>query len=963
MARDLIPGGSPSLDTQLFRASAKHVPMLVFTADPSGRIDFVTERWTSLTGASAESLLDFGFVRLLHPEDRPAALASWRRHVEHELPYVEEWRFRRSDGTFRYLEVCAEPRRDRGGDIVGWYGAAVDVDVRRRAMDALALLAESGASLATADDVGTLLERVARAVLEGIAEVSMFEVSEPGSPAPRRHLVTSNAVSAAEKVALEAFRSPPVSEASLTAIVDDAYLAKHVRDPAAIATWRAIGITSVVVAPLRVAGRTIGSLTLLRTHSGVPFEPADRALVEEIGRRVAVAIDNVRLAGIARDAARERDEHFHKIADSMPHLMWTANADGSIEWANQRWTDYTGQPLAVAIDTDARRAAYHPDDLAQITAAWDVAVANAHSFETETRLRRHDGVYRWFLYRAEPVVGADGSVRWYGSSIDIHDARRTARAMRTFADIGIGVGESLGLQQTLSRVMQAIVPEFADWGFINLRDDAGDLRVAAIYHTDARARALLASMIGKIYARGTIRRGTPEALRSGRPLLIESASFADADGVVEPDILNVFWRSIGFRSVFSVPLVVGTEPRGALTLLMSREGERSFTEADVPFFEELARRIAPAIGNAEAYEREHRVAQSFQRAALPATLPQRTGLTFDAMYAAGRNDALVGGDWYDAFVIADGRIVVSIGDVAGSGLLAAVVMSNVRQTIRGVAQVHADPKLMLASADAALREESPDYFVTAFVGVIDSIEGTIDYATAGHPPPLLRIAGTMTALDDANGPPLGLRDGGDASASRRVPLGSLLVLYTDGLIEATRDIAEGEESLRRVFAAMPAANPNPASYLYDAVLPLGARDDVAILTVAFRESDAVRHWTIDPRDPVATNAVRGELVAALRADCHDESELPFAELILAELVANLTRYAPGNADLVLECVGSRSVLHVLDAGPGFTFVAKLPNDVFAESGRGLFLVASLARDFSVSRRHGGGSHARVVFRS
>ena len=111
------------------------------------------------------------------------------------------------------------------------------------------------------------------------------------------------------------------------------------------------------------------------------------------------------------------------------------------------------------------------------------------------------------------------------------------------------------------------------------------------------------------------------------------------------------------------------------------------------FLEEVARRSALAIANAQLYAREHRVAEALQAASLPRRLPEIDGIALDAIYVPGRSEAQIGGDWYDAFALADGRIVVSIGDVAGSGLDAAVTMSSMRQIIRGIAQVHADPVL------------------------------------------------------------------------------------------------------------------------------------------------------------------------------------------------------------------------------------------------------------------------------
>lgn len=233
------------------------------------------------------------------------------------------------------------------------------------------------------------------------------------------------------------------------------------------------------------------------------------------------------------------------------------------------------------------------------------------------------------------------------------------------------------------------------------------------------------------------------------------------------------------------------------------------------------------------FAREHRASLAFQQAALPRRLPVVPGLSFSAIYEAAQADALVGGDWYDAFALRDGRIVLSAGDVSGNGLNAAVTMSAVRQAIRGAAQLYPDPVAVLDAADRVLRSEQPDTIVTAFVGVLEPQTLGFAYASAGHPPALLsRHDGTVVELTAVD-LPLGLRDERTRVESQWMilPDRSLLVLYTDGLTEATRDILEGE---RRVHAALSspaiAAASEPAEALRNAVLT-EAVDDVAILIV------------------------------------------------------------------------------------------------------------------------------------
>ena len=580
----------------------------------------------------------------------------------------------------------------------------------------------------------------------------------------------------------------------------------------------------------------------------------------------------------------------------------------------------------------------------------------------ELRLRRHDGTFRWFLTQALPLREASGRIiRWYGTNTDIDDARRNARDVSVFADAGQRVAGSLTLSETLDNVLQSLVPSFADWGIVTFADERGDLRVAAAYHPDEHPARLLATLVGNMYARRSSDVGTAAALRSGEPLIFHPTYEMALRGL-RRDALEIVW-AVGGASVLAIPFGPETVLRGSIALVMSDE-RREFDPLDIPFFAEFARRVAPRIANAQLYERERRVARTFQEAALPSTLPRSEGFAFHAIYEAGRAEALIGGDWYDAFRLIDGRIVVSIGDVAGSGLHSAVTMASVRQAIRGVAQVHADPDLMLEAADRALRVEAPDRLVTAFVGVIDPLTATLTYRSAGHPPPILRHPDGTLAYLDPPGLPLGLHEREDAETPAIVlEPGSLLVLYTDGLIESTRDLQEGE---RRVFAALgDSAVRNardPAKALHDAVLVDGSHDDVAILTIATRARTAVASWALDAADAVQARAVRDAILRSLREHRYAETLITAAETVFAELVGNLARYAPGAADVTLEWETGRPVLHVRDHGPGFSFVPKLPQDIFSESGRGLFLVTALSEDFHVTRRPGGGSHARVVLR-
>jgi serine phosphatase RsbU (regulator of sigma subunit)/anti-sigma regulatory factor (Ser/Thr protein kinase) len=377
-----------------------------------------------------------------------------------------------------------------------------------------------------------------------------------------------------------------------------------------------------------------------------------------------------------------------------------------------------------------------------------------------------------------------------------------------------------------------------------------------------------------------------------------------------------------------------------------------------------ARRLSLQLREvSHAYQHERRVAQRFQKAALPRALPQVQGLVFSAFYRPGMDDSQVGGDWYDALTLNDGRVMVSIGDVCGSGLDAAVAMANARQLLRGVAQIHDDPATMLDAADRAVQAENAAGMVTAFVGIFDPVTNLITYATAGHPPPFLCYAdGTIRELR-VTGAPLGVPFRVERTVGTdEIPLGAMLVLYTDGLTEATRDLADGE---RRLHAAATdpevRSSPNVALAIHDAVLSDGARDDIAVMTMTHvQHADRLSHWSFDVNDPDMAYAVRTEFLRELEKGGVSPQARGTAALVFSELIGNVVRFAPRWADITLDWNGGRPVLHVLDGGPGFRHAPKLPENLLSESGRGLFIVSRLTSEFHVARRPNGGSHARAV---
>ncbi len=526
----------------------------------------------------------------------------------------------------------------------------------------------------------------------------------------------------------------------------------------------------------------------------------------------------------SRESAELR---FRSLLDALPQIIMTSDENRRLNYANKYYEAYTG--IASAELAARWREAIHPDDLAGI----DTSRARGGQFEIEYRVRRRDGEYRWHVATTYEIPAETGVSGWLACAIDVDDRRRAQESLRFLERAGTRLAQSLDLQATLDAVLDLIVPEFADWAAITLRDDDGGLRTVAARHQDPAKAHIAAQLVGANYFRDDYNDGTLAVFRTGNAIHRSELDEDFIRGAVRERFVPVI-EELGYESVLAVPIFTGEDVTGTLTIVSTREHHR-YEATDLRGLEELARRTSFAIANARRFEREHRVARTLQAAALPQQLPAISGLRFDSYYRAGRSEALIGGDWYDAVASAGGRVVVSVGDVAGSGLAAAVRMSTMRQVLRAAAHASGDPVTMLDLADRTLRDDEAGALVTAFVGIIDVRTRTMHYASAGHLPPLVRaMDGTVTTLETP-GAPLGCGDlaSGLTCHVVELPPESGIVLYTDGLVEWSRDIVEGEARLRRCFAALdPTTVEHPAQALVERVLTERiASDDVAALTI------------------------------------------------------------------------------------------------------------------------------------
>lgn len=307
-----------------------------------------------------------------------------------------------------------------------------------------------------------------------------------------------------------------------------------------------------------------------------------------------------------------------------------------------------------------------------------------------------------------------------------------------------------------------------------------------------------------------------------QPMILDRV---DSTTVVNP----LLWKR-HIQTLLRVPMLVGHELLGVLHV--GSVTPRQFTDKDSELLQLVADRLALAV-QVQMSTAERTAATALQRSLLPSRLPRVAGLELAARYVPGTETG-VGGDWYDVFPLPDDRLGLVIGDVAGNGLNAAVIMGRLRSALRAYALEFLDPGEVLGKLDRKAYHFEHQAMATVGYGVLDATRRRVQLALAGHPPPAL-VTSTRSA-DYVNvpiDPPIGF---GLATTGRRthtidLPPGAVLVLYTDGLVETrSRQLDDGMVLLRQAITT-DSADAVSANIMATMIGTQPARDDIALLVL------------------------------------------------------------------------------------------------------------------------------------
>ncbi len=548
----------------------------------------------------------------------------------------------------------------------------------------------------------------------------------------------------------------------------------------------------------------------------------------------------------AADELRRSEERYRSLVQGGAQVVWVASPDGAMTDDSPEWRWITGQSAEEFtgygwLDT------LHPEDRERVERDWRECVRTGTVFDDRYRIRTKAGSYRHYDVRAVPIERDGRILEWVGASTDV-TSQREAEEMRgrLTEQLSAAALRTARLQQATSMLAEALTVEQV----VEVITEVGRTAIGALHS----AIALLEPDGARLRVINT--EGMPTAPDSAAlPLTLESPSVLTKAIAIrrpvlveDPDDLRrqfegeldidpaVLAETSDERSWVGLPLFAAGAPLGALRFSFGRP--RKITEEERVFLEALAGQCALALERAALYEREHTTAETLQRSLLPDQLPSVPGLVLTASYRPVTRNMEIGGDWYDAFRLADQQLAVALGDVMGKGLTAAAGMGRVRNALRALALTDGRPAAVLGGLDRLFSAtEAEEQVTTVAYLVIDPVTGEGMLGNAGHLPALVLRAGSAPRFDQVEaGTPLGWASPRKQHAFSMEP-GSTAVFYSDGLVEnRNRGLDAGLEELAAVGASADAellADPERLlRYLVDHMLAgYEQDDDVTVLVI------------------------------------------------------------------------------------------------------------------------------------
>ena len=597
-----------------------------------------------------------------------------------------------------------------------------------------------------------------------------------------------------------------------------------------------------------VVDRAVAEVGELTVDYRVQLRDGSLRWIEGHGRVLATSDGTpVRLVGVAVDVTAQRDasaralRSLELMADGFVQL----DRDGVISYANVAAEELLGAPRAALVGSSLHERV--PAAAALLADPADEPGTPLHLEASvlgrELEIRAHR--------RPEGVVV---------SFTDLAQRRRTERErdralsrLQLLNDVGAALTETLDVDEALPRLVGRLVPAFADVATIDLVE--GDAGTGGAHGGGGTGRDVVVTAADPVLAEALRRadellprRSNPQAsvnrVLSGEPYALVTVTPEVLDrAAISPEHRRLY-ADMDIRQALVVPLVARGRVLGALSLLRVGPQAVPYADADVQFALDIGRRAGLNVDNALQYTAQRAVAEGLQRSLLP-DLPTVEGARLGAAYEPSSSQAKVGGDWYDAFVLPDGALGLVIGDVMGHDIAAAAAMGQLRSVLRTCAVGGDGPAVVLDRLDRLVESfEMADLATVVYARLTRCEDGSglLEWANAGHPPPLLLAPGEPARyLDGGRSTMIGVW-GGEArqTATELLPVGSTLLMFTDGVVERRGDDLDDRLDLLRTVAAglvrdAAADDPDALCAQLLAAVRDGSHDDAAV--VAVRLSD------------------------------------------------------------------------------------------------------------------------------
>jgi PAS domain S-box-containing protein len=638
-----------------------------------------------------------------------------------------------------------------------------------------------------------------------------------------------------------------------------------------------------------------------------PLDVATRGFLDGTRR---YAEQRARAEGLA-----DRDKFRTALVNSLQEGFFVADHDGAVFEMNNAFIEILGYP--------AEGLPYrwpHPWLVDKKTAAQQQARVRSHgSAEYETPIRHRDGRLAWVMVSINAVRGTDTDQDVYVGTVRDITAERAFAARESAV---LRLATAVGVAKSVAEVLQITLDECRT---------AVDVQrvIAVMWPTDNGEPTV--QMAGEP-AESTWRglepwlRMTFQDARHQLPLTAKTVERPESPGKAQGLVAALsgagdvaLWLELG------VPRWVSAEDRLLVTVLVGH--------------------LSLAMQHVRQFESARETSLTLQRAMLPSVQPPPS---FAVRYEPAVPPLEIGGDWYDVLPIGDHRIGIVVGDCVGRGLPAAAIMGQLRSSARALLLTGAQPGVLLEQLDAAASLIPNAYCTTVFLAILDTESGMLQYSNAGHMPAVLAGAESgsgsgTTALTDASSVPLAVRrDEPRPQASRVLPPGSTLMLFTDGLVERKRESID--DGLDRAADVLVETMKLPLDTVADAMLrelaPAGGYDDDVAMVIYRHQQAPLRIESDAAADKLAV--IRHRLTGWLLAADVPQALAADIVLVVNEACTNSVEHAyRGNnaGTMLLEVKTADDEVHVrvVDSGSWKTPAVNPGN-----SGRGLVLMRAIS---------------------